>query len=38
MDSEPTIDSNKRTLGFMQAKELAYKLKRKQDFLDYLDK
>jgi hypothetical protein len=38
MDSEPTIESKKRTLGFMQAQELAHKLKSKQDFLDYLDK
>jgi len=38
MDSAPTTESKKRTLGFMQAQELAYKLKSKQDFLQYLDK
>jgi len=38
MDSEPTTQSKKRTLGFMQAQELAGKLKSKQDFLVYLDK
>ena len=38
MDAEPQIESKKRTMGFMQAQELAYKLKSKQDFLVYLDK
>ena len=38
MEAGPTTDSKKRTLGFMQAQELAYKLKSKQDFLAYLDK
>ena len=38
MDSKPDIDSKKRSLGFVNAQELAFKLKSKQDFLIYLDK
>ena len=38
MDAGPTTESKKRTLGFMQAQELSYKLKSKQDFIAYLDK
>ena len=38
MDSGPTTDSKKRTLGFMQAQQLAPKLRSKQDFLIYLNK
>ena len=38
MDQEPSIDTKKRTLGFMLTADLQGKLKSKQDFVDYLDK
>ena len=38
MDQGPTNLAKKRTLGYIHAKELAYKLKSKDDFLIYLDK
>jgi hypothetical protein len=38
MDTEPTTESKKRTLGFMKAQELTPKLRSKLDFLQYLDK
>ena len=38
MDSDPTTESKKRSIGFMQAQEMAWKLKSKKDFLVYMDK
>ena len=38
MESNPATESKKRSLTTMHAQEIAYKLKSKQDFLDYLDK
>ena len=38
MESEQIVESKKRTLGFMQAQELQWKLKSKADFVQYLDK
>lgn len=38
MDQEPTNLAKKRTLGYIHAKELAYKLKSKDDFIIYLDR
>ena len=38
MESSQIQESKKRTLGFMQAQELQWKLKSKADFLQYLDK
>ena len=32
------LESKKRSLGFLQASELNYKLKSKADFVQYLDK
>ena len=38
MESSQIQDSKKRTIGFMQAQELQWKLKSKADFVQYLDK
>ena len=38
MESTEQIDSKIRTIGQMNAGELSWKLKSKQDFIDYLDK
>lgn len=38
MDSGPVQLAKKRTLCYIHAKELAYKLKSKDDFIVYLDK
>ena len=38
MESNPVIDSKKRSLGHMLAADLAGKLKSKQDFFQYFDK
>ena len=38
MESSQILESKKRSLGFIQASELEYKLKSKADFLQYLDK
>ena len=37
MEAQQVTESKKRTLGFMLAGEVAYKLKSKADFLTYLD-
>ena len=38
MESTQIQESKKRTIGFMQAQELQWKLKSKADFIQYLDK
>ena len=38
MDSNPAAQSKKRSLVYMNAQELAGKLKSKEDFIVYLDK
>ena len=38
MESSEITESKKRSLGFIQANELNYKLKSKADFVQYLDK
>ena len=38
MESRQITESKKRSLGFIQANELNYKLKSKADFVQYLDK
>ena len=38
MDSNDNIQSKKRTLGYMNANELTWKFKSKEDFIVYLDK
>lgn len=38
MDSNQVIQGKKRSLGFMMAQELSWKLKSKEDFIIYLDK
>ena len=37
MDQHPTTETKKRTMGFMLATELQWKLKSKHDFVVYLD-
>ena len=37
MEQNPTTETKKRTMGFMLAAELQWKLKSKQDFIIYLD-
>ena len=37
MQQQPTTETKKRTMGFMLAAELQWKLKSKQDFVTYLD-
>ena len=37
MEQNPTTETKKRTMGFMLAAELQWKLKSKQDFIVYLD-
>ena len=37
MDQQPNQETKKRTMGFMLAAELQWKLKSKQDFVVYLD-
>ena len=37
MESNPAIESKKRAIGQITAQELAWKLKSKADFIDYLD-
>ena len=38
MESSQQIESKKRTIGQMNAAELSWKLKSKEDFIVYLDK
>ena len=38
MDSSSTIKTKKRTVQYMMAQELSWKLKSKEDFIVYLDK
>ena len=38
MENDPTLESKKRSLGYIQAAELQWKLKSKADFIQYLDK
>ena len=38
MDSNELAKSKKRSLGYVMAQELAWKLKSKEDFIVYLDK
>ena len=38
MESNQILESKKRSLGFIQANELNWKLKSKADFVQYLDK
>ena len=38
MDSNPSTQSKKRSLGYINAQELSWKLKSKEDFIQYLDK
>ena len=38
MDSNDTIKTKKRTIGYMHAQDLSWKLKSKEDFIIYLDK
>ena len=37
MEQNPTTETKKRTMGFMLAAELQWKLKSKADFIAYLD-
>ena len=37
MEQQPNQETKKRTMGFMLATELQWKLKSKQDFMVYLD-
>ena len=36
--SDATTQSKKRSLGYINAQELAWKLKSKEDFIQYLNK
>ena len=38
MEGDQTIQSKKRSLSFIQAAELSWKLKSKADFVQYMDK
>ena len=37
MDPDQITETKKRSIGYMQAQELQWKLKSKQDLLTYLD-
>ena len=38
MESDQIVEGKKRSLSYLQAQELAHKIKSKVDILDYLDK